>query len=106
MRWVELPGASCPDVEYHGREAPFPLRATIMLTRAVVTGLVFLGCLLGIAGWLAGSRAEEKAKSTALGAKVANSNSLRDVRGNRRALHDLKDNKAIVLVFIGAECPV
>src|SRR5262245_57937080 len=42
----------------------------------------------------------------AAGEKVPNSNSLRDVRGNRRALHDFKNNKAVVLAFLGAECPV
>ena len=45
-------------------------------------------------------------KIEGIDAKVANSSSLRDVRGNRRPLHDFKDNKAIVLVFLGAECPV
>jgi hypothetical protein len=75
-----------------------------MLTRATLIGLVF-GCLIGIA-FSAAPKAEEKTKATALGAKVANSNSLRDVRGNRRPLHDFKDNKALVLVFVGAECPV
>src|SRR5262249_34428847 len=35
-----------------------------------------------------------------------NSNSLRDARGNRRALHDFKNNKVLVLAFLGAECPV
>lgn len=76
-----------------------------MRTRALLAGLCFIGCVLGLAGWTL-TGAEEKAKSTALDAKVANSNSLRDVRGNRRPLHDFKDNKAIVLLFLGAECPV
>ena len=42
----------------------------------------------------------------AIGAKVPNSDSVRDLRGNRRSLHDFKNNKAIVLVFLGTECPV
>jgi len=52
------------------------------------------------------SAAAEPAKPAALGDKVANSNSLRDRHGNRRALHDFKDHKAIVLVFLGADCPI
>src|SRR5262245_48413276 len=75
-----------------------------MRTRAVLAGLCFVGCLL-ISGLLL-TGAEEKSKATAIDAKVANSKSLRDVRGNLRALHDFKDNKALVLVFLGAECPV
>src|SRR5262245_48113103 len=76
-----------------------------MLTRGTLTGLVFCGLLLGLAGWVA-SRADEKPKATALGAKAENRNSLRDVRGNRRPLHEFKGHKALVLVFLGAECPV
>jgi peroxiredoxin len=50
--------------------------------------------------------ADERPKAVAVGDKTANSGSLRDLRGNRRALHDFKGNKAIVLAFVGAECPV
>jgi len=52
------------------------------------------------------ARADDSPKPVALGGKVPNSNSLRDLRGNRRALHDFKSHKAIVLFFVGAECPV
>jgi thiol-disulfide isomerase/thioredoxin len=45
-------------------------------------------------------------QATAIGGKVSNSNSLRDPRGNKRSLHNYKNNKAIVLVFLGTECPV
>ncbi len=45
-------------------------------------------------------------QAKAIGANVPNSNSLRDLRGNRRSLHDFKNKKAIVLVFLGTECPV
>ena len=48
----------------------------------------------------------QKKTGIAVGAKVPNSNSLRDVRGNRRALHGFTGNKAIVLAFLGTECPV
>src|SRR4051812_41116683 len=74
-------------------ELPFHTRTTDMRTRAVLAGLCFIGGVLGLTGW-ALSRAEEKPKAAALGSKVANSSSLRDVRGNRRPLHDFKGNKA------------
>src|SRR5690348_13071382 len=45
-------------------------------------------------------------KPLAIGSKVPNSDSLRDLRGNRRSLHDFKNHKAIVLVFLGIDCPV
>src|SRR5262249_38667193 len=51
-----------------------------------------------------GARAEEK--PLAGGAKVPNGHSLIDLRGNRRPLHDFKDHKALVVVFVGADCPL
>ncbi len=51
-------------------------------------------------------RAEEPAQTAALGDKLANSNSLRDLRGNRRSVSGYTGHKAIVLCFLGAECPV
>jgi hypothetical protein len=66
-----------------------------------------MAILLGVG--LAGTTPDKKAdpvKGTALGKKVPNSNSLRDLRGNRRALHDFKGYSALVLAFIGTECPV
>jgi peroxiredoxin len=80
-----------------------------MLTRVALAGLLLSGGLLGLAGLVSSNEKEkpkDKPAATALGAKVANSNSLRDVRGNKRALHDFKDNKAVVLAFLGADCPV
>ncbi len=50
--------------------------------------------------------AGDAAKAAAIGDKAPNSNSLRDLRGNRRALHDFKGHKAVVIVFIGADCPI
>src|SRR6266404_8252945 len=44
--------------------------------------------------------------ATAMNSRVADSRSLRDLHGNRRALHDFKSHSAIVLAFLGAECPV
>ena len=69
----------------------------------------FLVVLLLTLAWpMAGRRAAaaDPAKPAALGDKIANSNSLRDLHGNRRALHDFKGHKAVVLVFLGADCPV
>jgi thiol-disulfide isomerase/thioredoxin len=58
-------------------------------------------CLFGLAFPVT---ADNK-KPTPTGEKVSNGHALRDVRGNRRALHDFKGNKAIVLAFVGADCP-
>ncbi len=52
------------------------------------------------------SAAAAEAKPLAVGDKAPDVASLRDVRGNRRLLHGFKDNKALVLVFLGTECPV
>jgi mono/diheme cytochrome c family protein len=46
------------------------------------------------------------ADAIALGAKVPTTASLRDVRGNGRPLHSFTGNKAVVLAFLGTECPV
>src|SRR5207244_2624321 len=73
----------------------------LMTMRKVLSGLLLAGLVLGT-----GRTSAAETKPLALGDKVPNSNSLRDVRGNRRPLHDFKNNKAIVLAFIGAECPV
>jgi hypothetical protein len=50
--------------------------------------------------------AGETVKPVALGAKVPNSNSLRDLRGGKRPLDGFAGNKAVVLCFLGADCPV
>lgn len=52
------------------------------------------------------ARADDPVKPVPIGEKIANSNSLRDLRGGKRALTGFKDNKAVVLLFLGAECPV
>ena len=41
-----------------------------------------------------------------VGAKVAPGSVLRDLHGSRRSLHDFKNYKAVVLVFLGSECPI
>jgi mono/diheme cytochrome c family protein len=57
-------------------------------------------------GFLPSRAGAESAKPLAVGAKVPNSHALRDLRGNGRALHSFKGNRALVLVFLGAECPL
>src|SRR5205807_1811285 len=53
-----------------------------------------------------GMGAEEKAKPVAIGAKLSRGGVLRDLRGNRRAVHDFKGHRALVLAFVGCDCPV
>src|SRR5207247_9808780 len=69
-------------------------------SRDVLCGILSLTLLVGSGT----ARAEEK--PLALGAKVPNSHSLLDLRGNRRPLHDFKDRKALVVAFVSADCPV
>ena len=78
-----------------------------MIRRGTLPGLLTLALLLG-AGWGAAGRpaaAAEPAKAVAVGDKVPQSNSLRDLRGTRRPLHDFKGYKAVVVAFLGADCP-
>jgi thiol-disulfide isomerase/thioredoxin len=65
-----------------------------------------LGTSLLFGMLLAAGRAEEAVKPIAPGEKVPNKTSLRDLRGNRRSLHDFKGRAAVVLAFLGADCPV
>jgi peroxiredoxin len=41
-----------------------------------------------------------------IGKPLPRGGALRDVRGNRRAVHDFKGYKALVLAFVGADCPI
>src|SRR5437764_1032896 len=69
---------------------------------------LLLGALLAVTwdGMAAPGSAGETTKAIALGEKVPNSSSLRDLRGNRRALHDFTGRRALVLAFLGADCPI
>jgi hypothetical protein len=71
-----------------------------MTRRARLLGVLLLGVLLGQ------GRAEEAAKAVAIGDKVPNGSSLRDLRGSRRPLHGFSGHKAVVVAFVGTECPV
>ena len=79
-----------------------------MTTRGALTGLFLLGLLVGLTALAASdpTKGTEKPKPTAIGAAVPKGQLLRDLRGNRRPLHDFKGHKAVVVVFLGAECPV
>src|SRR6516225_12411938 len=44
--------------------------------------------------------------SAGVGDKVADVGSMRDLRGSARSLHSFKDHKAIVIVFLGTDCPI
>jgi thiol-disulfide isomerase/thioredoxin len=50
--------------------------------------------------------ADDRPKPTPIGDKVAASEQVRDVRGGRRPLAGFAGHKAVVLAFLGADCPV
>ena len=54
----------------------------------------------------AAALAGERPKPAAVGDKVAAADQLRDVRGGRRPLAGFAGHKAVVLAFLGADCPV
>jgi thiol-disulfide isomerase/thioredoxin len=79
------------------------------MNRIGSSGRLWLTFLLFCLAWLGSippARAEEKAAPIAIGKTVHRGAELRDLRGNRRSLHDLTGYRAIVLAFLGAECPV
>jgi hypothetical protein len=50
--------------------------------------------------------AAEPPAITAFGSKAPNTHSLRDLRGNRRSLHSFTGHRAVVLAFLGTDCPI
>jgi peroxiredoxin len=76
-----------------------------MTGRGRLACVLLVGGLFGT-GWLGTSQEAAKTKALAVGDEAPANNNLRDLRGNRRALHDFKGNSAIVLAFLGTECPV
>lgn len=52
------------------------------------------------------SRAEGLPGAKPIGEIVPDSHSLRDLRGSSRPLHSFSKHKAVVLVFLGTECPI
>lgn len=69
-------------------------------------GMVLAVGLAGSIDMGMSARAAETVKAAAVGTKVADGSTLRDLRGNRRALHSFANNKALVLCFLGTDCPV
>src|SRR5947209_17144421 len=45
-------------------------------------------------------------KPRAVGEKVPDVGRLRDLRGNGRNLYSFKDHKAVVVAFLGTDCPI
>jgi thiol-disulfide isomerase/thioredoxin len=70
------------------------------MTRSWFLGL---GVLLSLA---ASGVADDRPAGPAPGARLSAGSSLRDLRGNHRSVQDFKERKALVLVFLGTECPV
>jgi hypothetical protein len=79
-----------------------------MIRHASQGGLLLLALLLACGGRHPATQAEtdDKAKAGVLGKKLPRGAALRDVRGNRRAVHDFTGYKALVLAFVGADCPI
>jgi hypothetical protein len=63
-----------------------------------------IACLAACISLTASVRGEEKAAG--MGDQVADVAGLRDLHGNGRLLHGFKDHKAIVVVFLGSDCPI
>lgn len=47
-----------------------------------------------------------ESKPTPIGTRIPDIGGLRDLRGNGRTLHSFKDHQAVVVAFIGVECPI
>jgi thiol-disulfide isomerase/thioredoxin len=77
-----------------------------MTKHCTLTTFLTLGMILGVAWDIPRLRSEEKPAAIAVGAKAPDKSSLRDLRGNRRSLYSFKDNRTLVVVFLGTDCPV
>ncbi|MHB1422357.1 MAG: redoxin family protein [Gemmataceae bacterium] len=78
-----------------------------MMNRRASMCILTLGTISALSGQTPPLRAGDKSVSAiAVGDKLLNKNSLRDLRGNRRPLQDFKDHRALVLAFLGADCPI
>jgi thiol-disulfide isomerase/thioredoxin/mono/diheme cytochrome c family protein len=74
------------------------------MNKSAIGGIILAFAVLASNEQLA--RAEGLPGAKAIGDMVPNSHSLRDLRGNGRQLHDFAAHKAVVLVFIGTDCPI
>jgi mono/diheme cytochrome c family protein len=75
-----------------------------MIRHGAAAGVVVFGLVFGAT--LPARADGDRPAAVTPGAKVPNSNSLRDLHGNRRPLHGFKGYKAVVLAFLGCDCPV
>src|SRR5690349_5042330 len=73
--------------------------------RFLIAVLVLLAVGIG-AGQKAALQAREAASAVKIDARLANSGSLRDLHGSRRPLDGFTGHKALVLAFLGADCPL
>src|SRR4051794_40818559 len=77
------------------------------MTTGRLTGIVLaLAALLLFGPTPARADTPETPVVVALGGKVPISVGLRDLRGNSRPLDGFKNYKAVVLAFLGTECPI
>jgi hypothetical protein len=66
-------------------------------------GFLALGLALGFFFQALPIQGDDRTVSAiAIGARAPDKSSLRDLRGNRRPLYGFKDNRALVLAFLGA----
>src|SRR5580704_1796229 len=79
-----------------------PLRRGFTMRKP--THLPLFAAIAGLA-LTAGVRADDKPVNDKINTKIANVR-LTDADGKSIALHDLKDKKAIVVVFLSFDCPV
>lgn len=69
--------------------------------------LLTLGMTIGLGAETTRLWADDKPMAAiAVGDEAPNNSSLRDLRGNRRGLHEFKGHRALVLAFLGADCPI
>ena len=71
----------------------------------LIAAALFIGAIAGGCGTVSPSPAGDEPTTTNLGKKIANL-PFTDADGKTTHLYDLKDKKAIVLVFLSFECPV
>ncbi len=80
---------------------------SMMTTPCIRTSLLALALLFVVPWGAAPLRGDDKPLSAiAIGARAPEHGSLRDLRGNRRALSGFKDHRALVLAFLGTDCPI
>src|SRR5690242_247186 len=79
-----------------------------MTSRGLFSGLLVIGLFQPASGPGAPTlaRSAGPAKAAGVGEALAGGTSLRDLRGNRRPLRDFKGYSAIVLAFLGTDCPI